>query len=83
MIISHCLLVIFLFILFSLTYLFIYFYRFLIYLLAYLFIQLFNFKNSTFFCKETYYWSLRKVGLFLEGFGGEFEVGKIAFDWKI
>ena len=48
MIIIHFLLVIFLFILFSLTYLFIYFYRFLIYLLAYLFIQLFNFKNFMF-----------------------------------
>ena len=23
------------------------------------------------------------MGLFLEGFGGEFEIGKIAFDWKI
>ena len=23
------------------------------------------------------------MGLSLEGFGGEFEVGKIAFDWKI
>ena len=33
-----------------------------------------------FFCKETYHWSLRKVGLSLEGFGGEFEVGKIAFE---
>ena len=32
------------------------------------------------FCKETYHWSLRKVGLSLEGFGGEFEVGKIAFE---
>ena len=33
--------------------------------------------------KETYHWSLRKVGLSLEGFGGEFEIEKIAFDWKI
>ena len=32
------------------------------------------------FCKETYHWSLRKVGLSLEGFGGEFEIGKIAFE---
>ena len=23
------------------------------------------------------------MGLSLEGFGGEFEIGKIAFDWKI
>ena len=23
------------------------------------------------------------MGLSLEGFGGEFEMGKIAFDWKI
>ena len=49
MIIIHFLLVIFLFILFSLTYLFIYyFYHFLIYLLIYLFMQLFNFKNFMF-----------------------------------
>ena len=27
-----------------------------------------------FFCKETYHWGLRKVGLSLEGFGGEFEL---------
>ena len=33
--------------------------------------------------KETYHWSIRKVGLSLEGFGEEFEIGKIAFDWKI
>ena len=32
------------------------------------------------FCKETYDWSLRKVGLSLEGFGEEFEIGKIAFE---
>ena len=45
-IIDHFLSVIFLFILFSLSYLFIYyFYHFLIYLLIYLFIQLFNLKN--------------------------------------
>ena len=49
MIIIHFLLVIFLFILFSLTYLFIYyFYHFLIYLLIYLYMQLFNFKNFIF-----------------------------------
>ena len=49
MIIIHFLLVIFLFILFSLTYLFIYyFYHFLIYLLIYLFMQLFNLKNFMF-----------------------------------
>ena len=33
--------------------------------------------------KETYHWSLRKVGLSMEGFGGEFEIEKIAFDLKI
>ena len=33
--------------------------------------------------KETYHWSLRKVRRSLEGFGGEFVIGKIAFDWKI
>ena len=32
-----------------------------------------------FFCKETYHWSLRKVRPSSEGFGGEFEMGKIAF----
>ena len=33
-----------------------------------------------FFCKETYYWSLRKAGLSLEGLGEEFEIMKIAFE---
>ena len=33
--------------------------------------------------KKTYHWSLRKVGFSLEGFGGEFKIGRIAFDWKI
>ena len=32
------------------------------------------------FCKETYYWSLRNVGLSLESFGEEFEIGKIVFE---
>ena len=32
------------------------------------------------FCKETYYWSLRKVRLSLEGLGEEFEIMKIAFE---
>ena len=32
------------------------------------------------FCKETYDWSLRKVGLSLEGFREEFEIGKIVFE---
>ena len=32
------------------------------------------------FCKETYHWSLRKVGLSSEGFEGEFKMGKIAFE---
>ena len=42
----------------------------------------FNYLTSKIscFCKETYYWSLRKVGLSLEGFGEEFEIGKIAFE---
>ena len=56
-----------------------YFYRFLIYLLAYLFIQLFNFKNST-FLQGNLLLEFKESGTFLEGFGGEFEVGKIAFE---
>ena len=30
--------------------------------------------------QETYYWSLRKAGLSLEGLGEEFEIMRIAFE---
>ena len=73
----------FIYLLFIFVYLFIYFLLFPNLFTCLSIHSIYLTSRISCFCKETYHWSLRKVGLSLGGFGGEFEIGRIAFDWNI